>query len=124
MEARVARAIQRGGEVGQDLDPAAVDDVENVAPAYPRGGSGSAGIHVGHDYAGVLRQSQTGRQLGRDALRRDSDLQAVNVAAPSQTLIDEPCYLPSSCAEIRDRKSTRLNSSHSSISYAVFCLKK
>src|SRR2546427_1120852 len=25
---------------------------------------------------------------------------------------------------IRDRKSTRLNSSHSQISYAVFCLKK
>src|SRR6266481_569906 len=25
---------------------------------------------------------------------------------------------------LRDRKSTRLNSSHSSISYAVFCLKK
>src|SRR5689334_24840244 len=29
-----------------------------------------------------------------------------------------------SCAACRDRKSTRLNSSHSSISYAVFCLKK
>src|SRR5207249_8479403 len=28
-----------------------------------------------------------------------------------------PCYMP-------DRKSTRLNSSHVSISYAVFCLKK
>src|SRR5439155_19103562 len=27
-------------------------------------------------------------------------------------------------AEIRDRKSTRLNSSHVAISYAVFCLKK
>src|SRR6266704_2270593 len=27
-------------------------------------------------------------------------------------------------AHIRDRKSTRLNSSHVSISYAVFCLKK
>src|SRR2546430_9151906 len=26
--------------------------------------------------------------------------------------------------EARDRKSTRLNSSHSQISYAVFCLKK
>src|SRR5688572_32484759 len=26
--------------------------------------------------------------------------------------------------EFRDRKSTRLNSSHSQISYAVFCLKK
>src|SRR5689334_24676477 len=27
-------------------------------------------------------------------------------------------------ARLQDRKSTRLNSSHSSISYAVFCLKK
>src|SRR5690349_22739352 len=27
-------------------------------------------------------------------------------------------------AEVRDRKSTRLNSSHVEISYAVFCLKK
>src|SRR2546430_8404200 len=29
-----------------------------------------------------------------------------------------------SAARSRDRKSTRLNSSHSQISYAVFCLKK
>src|SRR2546421_6823772 len=28
------------------------------------------------------------------------------------------------CKRIRDRKSTRLNSSHDQISYAVFCLKK
>src|SRR3712207_6894622 len=27
-------------------------------------------------------------------------------------------------AEVQDRKSTRLNSSHANISYAVFCLKK
>src|SRR2546430_11747213 len=27
-------------------------------------------------------------------------------------------------AQVEDRKSTRLNSSHSQISYAVFCLKK
>ena len=27
-------------------------------------------------------------------------------------------------ADVRDRKSTRLNSSHTVISYAVFCLKK
>src|SRR2546430_12651954 len=32
---------------------------------------------------------------------------------------------PVGCAEaVADRKSTRLNSSHSQISYAVFCLKK
>src|SRR5256886_4395542 len=30
----------------------------------------------------------------------------------------------SCCSISRDRKSTRLNSSHSQISYAVFCLKK
>src|SRR3990167_10539655 len=28
------------------------------------------------------------------------------------------------CRELEDRKSTRLNSSHSQISYAVFCFKK
>src|SRR2546430_12782139 len=31
---------------------------------------------------------------------------------------------PGSLAGVGDRKSTRLNSSHSQISYAVFCLKK
>src|SRR5689334_24846086 len=31
---------------------------------------------------------------------------------------------PTEGAILADRKSTRLNSSHSSISYAVFCLKK
>src|SRR5215813_15251026 len=34
-----------------------------------------------------------------------------------------PCPCPSRLAR-RDRKSTRLNSSHVRISYAVFCLKK
>src|SRR5476651_1381409 len=31
---------------------------------------------------------------------------------------------PDAVIDIRDRKSTRLNSSHANISYAVFCLKK
>src|SRR5256886_3676584 len=31
---------------------------------------------------------------------------------------------PQKSSELSDRKSTRLNSSHSQISYAVFCLKK
>src|SRR3712207_7561023 len=42
---------------------------------------------------------------------------------------DDPAYDWSAADEvvggiIRDRKSTRLNSSHANISYAVFCLKK
>src|SRR3712207_8127247 len=32
--------------------------------------------------------------------------------------------LPAPRRQIEDRKSTRLNSSHANISYAVFCLKK
>src|SRR6266568_7514309 len=42
-----------------------------------------------------------------------------------QTSLPPPRWSPSCCSCSRpDRKSTRLNSSHSSISYAVFCLKK
>src|SRR3712207_9022061 len=33
-------------------------------------------------------------------------------------------WIPPVDDECRDRKSTRLNSSHANISYAVFCLKK
>src|SRR5438445_3809501 len=48
----------------------------------------------------------------------------------SQTSLDPPesrhCrhYLSRRSLGRRDRKSTRLNSSHANISYAVFCLKK
>src|SRR3712207_9376596 len=41
--------------------------------------------------------------------------------APPATLTGSP---PATPAPTSDRKSTRLNSSHANISYAVFCLKK
>src|SRR2546427_5975116 len=40
------------------------------------------------------------------------------------TFLPHPAIERALAAERRDRKSTRLNSSHSQISYAVFCLKK
>src|SRR2546430_8834085 len=43
-------------------------------------------------------------------------------AQPSRT--HTPSVAPRISAPSLDRKSTRLNSSHSQISYAVFCLKK
>src|SRR3712207_8052141 len=46
---------------------------------------------------------------GGDLVRRDLVERAVDLARMLRTL---------------DRKSTRLNSSHANISYAVFCLKK
>src|SRR2546430_9912720 len=44
-------------------------------------------------------------------------------AAKRVQAVDAPLF---KCVDddLRDRKSTRLNSSHSQISYAVFCLKK
>src|SRR2546430_12546303 len=42
----------------------------------------------------------------------------------SQECDDHRDLLHAAEASHRDRKSTRLNSSHSQISYAVFCLKK
>src|SRR2546430_7568029 len=41
--------------------------------------------------------------------------------APAQPPLARP---DQEAEDLRDRKSTRLNSSHSQISYAVFCLKK
>src|SRR5437660_2368300 len=38
--------------------------------------------------------------------------------------LEQPARLLQLRAHARDRKSTRLNSSHVAISYAVFCLKK
>src|SRR5712692_10734123 len=54
---------------------------------------------------------------------------ADDLEAPRGDLVERvPGGVPGRKVEIdqerRDRKSTRLNSSHSSISYAVFCLKK
>src|SRR3712207_8868183 len=42
--------------------------------------------------------------------------------APAVAVDERPA--PAADAEALDRKSTRLNSSHANISYAVFCLKK
>src|SRR3712207_7958471 len=49
------------------------------------------------------------------------------VIGAGKTAMDACCWLVGNGVApdaIRDRKSTRLNSSHANISYAVFCLKK
>src|SRR5699024_11862740 len=49
-------------------------------------------------------------------------LQRVPCAAPRALAHPARRLIPARAAHIQDRKSTRLNSSHVSISYAVFCL--
>src|SRR5438034_6344432 len=77
------------------------------------------------------------RDLHSFPTRRSSDLaprpRAVQTSAEvltpaARSLIERTlggrCFDRYGCREVGDRKSTRLNSSHTVISYAVFCLKK
>src|SRR5256886_13663162 len=56
------------------------------------------------------------------AFERPRDLRAAQALATAHRHLDDPVPAPNRLDQ--DRKSTRLNSSHSQISYAVFCLKK
>src|SRR5256885_17094583 len=64
--------------------------------------------------AGSLLVPRSGLRISRDFGRR------VRHCVPSGPRV----LCPNEAAQQRDRKSTRLNSSHLVISYAVFCLKK
>src|SRR5258708_26987385 len=60
-------------------------------------------------------KAEVGQKLARARMR-------VGAAAPANPLRHHD-VLDRAAARARDRKSTRLNSSHQIISYAVFCLK-
>src|SRR3712207_7125600 len=63
---------------------------------------------------------QVGRGLERPGLDGRGGLEALPPTARRR----EPPARPRHDRRRQDRKSTRLNSSHANISYAVFCLKK
>src|SRR2546430_10334884 len=74
-------------------------------------------------YTTLFRSEGHGDREGR---RGDGPLQPVLHAKPGQSVArvqDQGDHGGAHAVE-EDRKSTRLNSSHSQISYAVFCLKK
>src|SRR5207249_10593503 len=72
------------------------------------------------------------RDLHSFPTRRSSDLAAAPAAggfcpparAPTRSSLSRTSVATAATDLMADRKSTRLNSSHVSISYAVFCLKK
>src|SRR5690348_17453100 len=66
-------------------------------------------------------RGQSGAERGRGEQRLRRDPAPAEAAAERADRAADRARLP---ARRGDRKSTRLNSSHPSISYAVFCLKK
>src|SRR3712207_6936209 len=70
----------------------------------------------------------TGRRIAHGRRRHQHGLQPrrTHMTVRAQTPRGDTALRPFSVEfpEAEDRKSTRLNSSHANISYAVFCLKK
>src|SRR3712207_8992841 len=68
------------------------------------------------------------RSNGREAVEQfrahRPDVTLMDLQMPDMNGTDAILAIRKDYPEARDRKSTRLNSSHANISYAVFCLKK
>src|SRR5690606_40494048 len=71
----------------------------------------------------AVEQAEASYQHAAQALRKRRQ-QAARSLSKQVTTAMQTLAMPGGKFEVRDRKSTRLNSSHVKISYAVFCLKK
>src|SRR3712207_8744367 len=80
--------------------------LHDALPIYREGGSGATPVRA------------TGPGAHRDVFGAEAGREALEKSVTGLTR-ERARYI-----EQRDRKSTRLNSSHANISYAVFCLKK
>src|SRR5206468_13080979 len=81
----------------------------------------SVGRHVVEEYAYSPEEDgkHRPRKIGRPCKEPDDDKGGVDYQIDWEVEPESPA-----CLGHLDRKSTRLNSSHDQISYAVFCLKK
>src|SRR2546426_8050792 len=77
-------------------------------------------------YTTLFRSKELNQEIaqkireGEEIVKEESDKRARNILVTAM----QRARLSLSSLTISDRKSTRLNSSHLVISYAVFCLKK
>src|SRR5689334_5804616 len=88
-------------------------------------GGKDAGQGAGHESLSASRRADHENVVtpGRGNFQRTLDmLLALDFSEIGDGVLREGSV--AEAATVKDRKSTRLNSSHSSISYAVFCLKK
>src|SRR3712207_8033751 len=76
-----------------------------------------------HDVPGLQMPRDTS-SLAASLGTRQKEILGLVGEGLSNAQIAERLFLSESPIRQQDRKSTRLNSSHANISYAVFCLKK
>src|SRR2546427_3404208 len=87
--------------------------------------SDKASMEIPSSHAGVVKELKVkiGDKIAEGGLILTLEAAGEAAAAP-QAAAPAPAAAAPAPAAAADRKSTRLNSSHSQISYAVFCLKK
>src|SRR3712207_7416927 len=76
---------------------------------------------VVHSHRAMIDRALAGAEFDR-LTEREEVLAYLPPAWVGQNIFSYAQWL--ACGYVVDRKSTRLNSSHANISYAVFCLKK
>src|SRR5437879_9087917 len=72
----------------------------------------------------VVMPGMSGRELAHRLLEVRGTLRMLYMSGYTDDAVLRHGVLEEGMAYLQDRKSTRLNSSHRCISYAVFCLKK
>src|SRR5205085_7321688 len=97
--------------------------VWNVVTGEAEAGAALA-AHDDVDKVSFTGSTQVGREIQRAAAGNLKRL-TLELGGKSANIEGETLQVPGrGTLDLTDRKSTRLNSSHSQISYAVFCLKK
>src|SRR6266853_3426857 len=126
LKIRIARAAQRVAEGERYEEGAGRLGLLGVLAHHADGGGGDA---LGFERAGQHTSGVRAEGAGRRDQGHVDALVAEAAADLRPGLLLDALQVPLRAHErvvmrSRDRKSTRLNSSHSQISYAVFCLKK
>src|SRR5689334_12354693 len=125
-DAREAGGNSAAGSAGADMT---VERAQEFRIGQSEEGLGPLRRRRPYQSVAVAFGQQRDRTLGREALEGDASVRLAKIELPGHG--DLVVVVTASrtvgkklAAAVRERKSTRLNSSHSSISYAVFCLKK
>src|SRR5690606_41641720 len=93
-------------------------------PPCPTRRSSDLVFYVQYAHARTHQVARNARESGVDRGEFEPETLTHETESVLLGLLAEFPRIVAHSAQLRDRKSTRLNSSHVKISYAVFCLKK